>query len=156
MCEQTWASPQLHRRLPLSKPSCQESRRHPNTWLALIPCARATRATDAPSTNVSSTIRRFSAMLRCCRVGAPNDSLLAVITSRTCREVSISAPSGHHSVSVHFTRMALNYGDVQTVTTGRLHKSCNLFCNFGCRNCLTKRQSPPTSEGNNLLASHPG
>src|SRR5713101_5831093 len=104
---------------PPSRPA-RYSLRQPKTWLALTPCARATRATDAPSTNVSSTIRRFSAMLRCCRVGAPNDSLLAVITSRTCREVSISAPSAHHSVSVHFTRMALNYGDVQTVTTGRL------------------------------------
>jgi hypothetical protein len=65
------------------------------------------------------TIRRFSAMLRRCRAGA-NDSLLAAITSETCREVSISAPSGHDFVSVHFTRMALNYRDVHTVTTGRL------------------------------------
>jgi transposase len=40
---------------------------------------------------------RFSAMLRRCRWAAPNDSLLAVIPSETCREVSISAPSGHLS-----------------------------------------------------------
>ncbi len=73
------------------------SRRHPNTWFALTPCARATRATDAPSTNVSSTIARFSAILRRCRGAATNDSLLSAMTVATCREVSISAPSGHLS-----------------------------------------------------------
>src|SRR6266850_2829115 len=30
------------------------------TWLALTACRRATRATDAPASNVSSTMRRFS------------------------------------------------------------------------------------------------
>ena len=35
-----------------------------------------------------------------CRGGVPNDSLLFVIPSGICREVSISAPSGHDSVSV--------------------------------------------------------
>src|ERR1700691_6781593 len=40
------------------------SRRHPNTWFALTPCARATRATDAPGASVSSTTPRRSATLR--------------------------------------------------------------------------------------------
>src|SRR5271154_468195 len=71
------------------------NRRQPNTWLALMPCPRATRATDAPSTRVSSTIRRFSAILRRCRGAALNNSPLLAIPSVTCREVSISAPSGH-------------------------------------------------------------
>ena len=87
----------VYRRLAPPKSSSRYSLRQPNTWLALMPCARATRATDAPSTNVSSTIRRFSVILRRCRWAAPNDSLLAVITSETCREVSISAPSGRLS-----------------------------------------------------------
>src|SRR5438309_10483589 len=81
---------------------------------------RATRATDAPSTNVSSTIRRFSAMLRRCLLGAPNDSLLAVLTSENCREVSISAPGGHLFIVSTSRRMTAHYPPVQTVTTGRL------------------------------------
>jgi hypothetical protein len=32
-----------------------------NTWFAFTPCALATSATLAPGSNVSSTIRRFSA-----------------------------------------------------------------------------------------------
>ena len=39
------------------------------TRLALTPCARATSATDAPSANVASTIRRFSSNDRYCRFG---------------------------------------------------------------------------------------
>jgi len=35
--------------------------------LALTPCARATRATDAPSVNASPTIRCFSSSDRYCR-----------------------------------------------------------------------------------------
>jgi hypothetical protein len=37
------------------------SRRQLKTWFALIPCARATRATEDPGWKLSSTIRRFSA-----------------------------------------------------------------------------------------------
>lgn len=57
------------------------------------PGARATHATDAPSTSVSSTILRFSAMLRRCRLSATDNSLSLGITA-VCWEVSISAPSG--------------------------------------------------------------
>src|SRR3974377_2167200 len=39
--------------------------------LALTPCSRATRATEAPGCIASSTILRFSAMLRRCRLGCP-------------------------------------------------------------------------------------
>src|SRR5512133_1821637 len=60
------------------------------------------RATDAPSTNVSSPIRRFSAMLRRCRWTALAESFFATIASGTCREVSISTPGGHLFLSVHF------------------------------------------------------
>ena len=42
---------------------------------SFTPCARATRATDALGDSVSSTIRRFSAMLRCCRLTTTVDSL---------------------------------------------------------------------------------
>jgi len=37
------------------------NRRQLKTWFALIPCARATRATEDPGWKLSSTIRRFSA-----------------------------------------------------------------------------------------------
>src|SRR5262249_37736687 len=37
-------------------------RRHVNNWLAFTPCARATSATDAPGSNVSSTIFNFSSI----------------------------------------------------------------------------------------------
>jgi len=40
------------------------SYRHWNTWLALIPFSRATRAIDAPGTSVASTMRRFSSAVR--------------------------------------------------------------------------------------------
>ena len=46
-----WRTP----RVPL-----RYSYRHWNTWFAFTPCSRATRAIDAPGTNVASTIRRFS------------------------------------------------------------------------------------------------
>lgn len=42
---------------------------------------RATRATDAPASSVSSTIRRFSAMLRRCRCPATEPSLHAACAS---------------------------------------------------------------------------
>src|SRR3989442_283995 len=81
-------------RLPLSRPA-RYSLRQANTWLALMPCARATRATDAPSANVSSTICRFSSMVRYCRLGLVPVGLLTGMSSVTCVEGSISAPSGH-------------------------------------------------------------
>lgn len=38
--------------------------RQPNTRLAFTSCLRATTATEAPRTSVSSTIRRFSSIVR--------------------------------------------------------------------------------------------
>src|SRR5438132_4464686 len=81
-------------RLPLSRPA-RYSLRQPKTWLALTPCARATRATDAPSANVSSTIRRFSAIVRYCRLDLAPVEPLTGMSSVAGVEVSISAPSGH-------------------------------------------------------------
>src|SRR5205809_5694313 len=57
----------IARLAPPSRPA-RYSLRQPKTWLALTPCARATRATDAPSTNVASTMRRFSSIVRYCRL----------------------------------------------------------------------------------------
>src|SRR5713226_7072594 len=57
--------------------------RQSTTWLALTACRRATRATDAPAANVSSTIRRFSSTERRCLF-----TCLAVSIA-TCSEVSI-------------------------------------------------------------------
>ena len=45
------------------------ARRHLNTWFAFTPCARATRATLAPGSKVSSAIRRFSDTVRHRRTG---------------------------------------------------------------------------------------
>ena len=45
------------------------ARRHLNTWFAFTPCARATSATLAPGSNVSSAIRRFSDTVRQRRTG---------------------------------------------------------------------------------------
>jgi len=59
-----------------------------NTWLALTPCARATRATDAPASSVCSTIRRFSSTERRRRGGT--------LLTTTCSEVSTYPPSGHN------------------------------------------------------------
>jgi hypothetical protein len=84
-----------------------------------MPWARATRATDAPSTKVSSTILRFSAMLRRCRFNATHESL-SLGTTAACGEVSISTPSGHLSEVSTSPRMAHIYEDVETVTTVRL------------------------------------
>ncbi len=47
-----------------SQPAGLISRFHPNTWFALPPCLRATRATDAPGPRASSTINRRSSALR--------------------------------------------------------------------------------------------
>jgi hypothetical protein len=52
----------LRPRVPL-----RYSYRHWNTWFAFTPCSQATRAIDAPGTNVASTIRRFSSGVRCNR-----------------------------------------------------------------------------------------
>src|ERR1700747_1189941 len=60
------------------------------TRLALTPCARATRATDAPSANASPTIRCFSSSDRYCRL---------VVT--VCVDVAIIAPCGHYRGCPH-------------------------------------------------------
>src|SRR3989442_15003543 len=84
----------ITRLAPPNRPA-RYSLRQPKTWLALTPCARATRATDAPSANVSSTIRRFSAIVRYCRLDLAPVEPLTGMSSVAGVEVSISAPSGH-------------------------------------------------------------
>src|ERR1700746_2797258 len=76
------------RRRP-SRPA-RYSRHQLKTRLALTPCARATRATDAPSANASPTIRCFSSSDRYCRL---------VVTA--CVYVSIIAPCGHYRCCPH-------------------------------------------------------
>jgi hypothetical protein len=51
---------------PFPGPSspCRYCLHQPNTWLAFTPCARATRATEAPDASVSSTMRRFCSTVR--------------------------------------------------------------------------------------------
>ena len=56
------------RTLPPRRPR-RYKRRQLKTWFALIPCARATRATDDPGWKLSSTIRRFSAIEYLRRLG---------------------------------------------------------------------------------------
>lgn len=72
---------------------------------------RATRATDAPGASVSSTIRRFSAILRRCRCAAAEPSLSLEVTV-ACWEVSISAggvkKSRNRSVATRHTVMTYN------------------------------------------------
>src|SRR5438128_6619877 len=84
----------IARLAPPSRPA-RYSLRQPKTWLALMPCARAIRATDAPSANVASTMLRFSSIVRYCRLGLVPVGLWTGMSSVTCVEVSISAPSGH-------------------------------------------------------------
>src|SRR5439155_26713439 len=108
-------------RLALPSRPARYSLRQPNTWLELTPCDSATRATDAPSTKVSSTIRRFSSIGRYCRLGLVPLWPLTVISSVACVEVSISAPSGHDPyVCPQRTRMSCSHTSVQTVTSVRL------------------------------------
>src|SRR5260370_14612515 len=90
-----WTGNNLIARLATPRRRARYSLRQPNTWLALMPCARATRATDAPSINVSSTIRRFSSIVRYCRLTVVPVGPLTGMSSVACVEVSISAPSGH-------------------------------------------------------------
>src|ERR1700687_5904409 len=48
--------------------------------------------------HVSSTIRRFSSTLRCCRLAVPVWLTLDAISPAAALEVSISAPSGHFPI----------------------------------------------------------
>ncbi len=78
------------------------------TRLALTPCGRATRATDAPSANASPTIRCFSSSVRYCRL---------VGTGCVCK-----CPSSLHVdtiVAVHIASMTCDYTLVQTVRGGQ-------------------------------------
>src|SRR5437870_635344 len=110
----------IARLTPPSRPA-RYSLRQPKTWLALMPCARAIRATDAPSANVSSTMLRFSSIVRYCRLGLVPGGPLTVMSSVACVEVSISAPSGHDPyVCPQRTRMSCSHTSVQTVTSVRL------------------------------------
>src|ERR1035437_10159686 len=120
--------------LPPSRPP-RYSLRQPNTWLALTPCVRATLATDAPSTNVASTIRRFSSTVRCCRFGLlPVELPLVAISVTAGLEVSISAPSGHFPNRVHQARLSSLHTPVQTVFAGRLPWINEQACDF--RRCM--------------------
>src|SRR5437016_11732683 len=119
----TWTGNSLIARLALLSCPARYSLRQPNTWLALTLCDSATRATDAPSTKVSSTIRRFSSIGRYCRLGKVPLRPLTVMSSVACVEVSISAPSGHDPyVCPQRTRMSCSHTSVQTVTSVRLHR----------------------------------
>jgi hypothetical protein len=70
------------------------SYRHWNTWFAFTPCSRATRAIEAPGTNVASTIRRFSSgVLRNRFREAATDSTATVSLTR-----SSWGRSGHLSI----------------------------------------------------------
>src|SRR6185312_10411025 len=71
------------------------SLRHPKTRLAFTPCACATVATEAPGRRVSSTIWRFSSVLRSRRgpLRRPRASVATASTTSTGK--SICAPSGH-------------------------------------------------------------
>ena len=81
-------------------------RRQANTWLAFTPCARATRATEAPAAKVSSTIWHLSSRLRCCllTVGSALREETASITAEL--QASICPPSGHNQ-SVHLEECPL-------------------------------------------------
>jgi len=58
-----------------------KARRHANTWFAFTPCARATNATMALGSIVSSTIRRFSATERNLRTRRSDPSACIMTTS---------------------------------------------------------------------------
>jgi len=83
-------------RFASSSNPCRYNLRHANTWLAFTPCARATRATDAPGPKVSSTTRRFSSTECRRRCGT------LLTTARS--EVSTSPPSGHKR-SAHLSHL---------------------------------------------------
>ena len=83
--------------------------------IGVPPCARATLATDASGSNVSSTIRRFSSSERRLRCG----SRLTMARS----EVSTYSPSGHFQLCPR-RAIFLNYTIfVHTSQTGRLRKT---------------------------------
>jgi hypothetical protein len=71
-----------------SSSPCRYCRRQANTWFAFTPCARATRATEAPGSKVSSTTRRFSSTECRRRCGT--------LLSNARSEVSTYPPSGHN------------------------------------------------------------
>lgn len=82
-----------------SSSPCRYSCRHENTWFAFRPWRRATLATDAPRSCVSSTIRRFSST-ECCRRGPvrrPNESVETSLSA----EVSTYSLSGHVAPCAH-------------------------------------------------------
>jgi hypothetical protein len=60
----TTGSKVVARSLASPSPPRTYARRHLNTWFAFTPSACATRATLAHGSNVDSTIRRFSAVVR--------------------------------------------------------------------------------------------
>src|ERR1035441_9274656 len=60
-----------------------------------MPCARATRATDAPGASVSSTTRRRSAILRRRRLDSGTTVPLAKLRRRLPVGNSPSSPRGH-------------------------------------------------------------
>src|SRR5260370_1185892 len=81
----------IARPTPPSRPA-RYSLRQPKTWLALMPCARAIRATDAPSANVASTIFCFSSVVRYCRLAVVPAGPLTGRSSVAC--VEVKGPAG--------------------------------------------------------------
>jgi hypothetical protein len=66
--------------------------RQAKTWLALIACRCATRATDAPAPKVSSTIRRFSS------IDSPSPLYLSNRLNRPLLGSVHLSPRGHLSM----------------------------------------------------------
>src|SRR5437016_2886234 len=77
---------------------CRYACRQANTWFAFTWWRRATVATEAPRTCVSSTIRRFSSRVCLCR-GPVRRPKASVATASA--QVSIWAPRGHLPLCVH-------------------------------------------------------
>jgi hypothetical protein len=85
------------------------ARRHLNTWFAFTPCARATRATLAPGSKVSSAIRRFSDTVRHRRTdrGAPISRSSPMTTSSSSNQQSCQRGTRDAYVDVSAVRQNL-------------------------------------------------
>src|SRR5437016_3128472 len=99
---------------------CRYSCRQLNTWFAFTWWRRATVATEAPRTCVSSTIRRFCSRVCLCR-GPVRRPKASVATASA--QVSIWAPRGHlvlrvHLAPHHLLRVLLTPDGLQQALTG--------------------------------------
>jgi hypothetical protein len=80
------------------------ARRHLKTWFAFTPLACATCATLAPGSNVSSTIRRFSA--KACRLRgrrSPSNPSERIMTHRHLK-VGLHARGDHHTLTSNLAK----------------------------------------------------